>query len=135
MSAAAAAAALCLLSPVAAAGEVEDVEISPGHTLVLQPEDGRTYSVKESESAPLPAGWSVITEKGALRITAPATAAPSESATIEVKDAAGGTETFDVRVEDETPASEPAPSSSSSSGGASAWLDRLAGRVASFFGS
>ena len=121
--------------PVAAAGElaevadveVADVEVAAGQTVVLQPEDGRTYTVADDNTTPLPAGWSVITEKGGLRITAPATASPAEFATVRVTEHSGEAGTFRVTVEGEPEPEPPADGSSS------AWFNRLAGRVASLF--
>lgn len=116
--------------PVVAAGElaeVADVEVAAGQTVVLQSEDGRTYTVADDNTTPLPAGWSVITEKGGLRITAPATASPAEFATVRVTQHSGETGTFRVTVEGEPEPEPPADGSSS------AWFNRLAGRVASLF--
>ena len=125
----------------ATAADWKDMEISPGHTLSLDSAPGRTFSVKGDGAGPLPAGWSVITQKGALRITAPATATPNEFATVQVTDG-GKTETFRVTVDDDDeggadgdgdhPSNADAPATSSN---ASAWLERLAGRVASLFGA
>lgn len=132
---------IALACPVAAsAGDWGDMNIEPGHTVVLDSRPGRSFSIADGSDTPLPAGWSVISQKGALRITAPSTASSDEYATVRVTESGGATGTFRVTVgenddddRDQQRASmTDAPSSSS---GASAWLERLAGRVASFFGA
>ena len=130
---------MALACPASAlAGEWRDMGIEPGHTVVLDSRPGCSFSIADGSDTPLPAGWSVISQKGALRITAPATASPDEFATVRVTESGGVTGTFRVAVgEDDEDGGEQrasmtdAPSSSS----ASAWLERLAGRVASFFGA
>ncbi|WP_155860804.1 hypothetical protein [Corynebacterium timonense] len=109
---------------------VDELEVAAGQTVVFDSGQGRTFSIPESDAPALPAGWSVIRGEDTLRVTASATAAPDEFAVVEVEEATGETDTLRIVVEGTPDEADRALESSSST-----WIDRLADRVASFFGA
>ncbi|WKD56699.1 hypothetical protein CAPI_00595 [Corynebacterium capitovis DSM 44611] len=138
----AAAVALCLATPAAPAGaesaaattsvspaanldDLDDVAVEPGSTLTLAAEDGVSYTV--ASEPPLPAGWSVLSKDGSLRLTVPSTAESGSVATITVERSDGSKGSFNIVV-----AQQPQPASDNNSKN---WIDQLRGLVSGLFSS
>lgn len=118
------------------AGSDDDIRIEPGQSLALESGQpaGVTYQIEEGPESTLPAGWSVLTSPTGLRITASATAADGEFATVKATGPEGDAHTLRVVVAGAADTAAPTPTGHRNSS-SSSWVSELVGKLALFFAS
>jgi len=110
--------ALSPAAPAASAAEWKDSTIKPGETIALERVDTPPHSpARIAENSTLPAGWSVWSQSGTIRVAAPANAQPGDTAQLTMEDNGQVTDEVKVTVEGTTAASTTTTSSGTS------WLD------------
>ncbi|MEX3504830.1 hypothetical protein [Corynebacterium sp. LK2510] len=146
-------ASLITHAPAAFAAQWQDATVAPGATVVLKAIDGADSADQESEAAGvpahvtlvnsdvLPAGWSVVSLAGEVRVSAPATAKSGDSIVLALEDGDSTVDELKVTVEDDSEAVAPetAPASEtvrgSLDGGTSggSWISLMLDRIGGLF--